>query len=116
MSRLSRDTWLSYAWLTQAGVQWAERDPIGLLAGASPTNGSPGLPLPLPYIYILGKCPCVATEPYNNTITYVHVCYIVRDMCPCVASGGSAISPRSFLYKTMSRTRILKMSNPRSHF
>jgi hypothetical protein len=53
MSRLSRDTWLSYAWLTQAvDVQWAERDPIGLLAGASPTNGSPGLPLPLPYIYI----------------------------------------------------------------
>jgi hypothetical protein len=52
MSRLSRDTWLSYAWLTQAGVQWAERDPISLLAGASPTNGSPGLPLPLPYIYI----------------------------------------------------------------
>jgi hypothetical protein len=52
MSRLSRDTWLSYAWLTQAGVQWAERDPIGLLAGASPTNGSLELSLPLPYIYI----------------------------------------------------------------
>jgi hypothetical protein len=52
MTRLSRDTWLSYAWLTQAGVQWAERDPIGVLAGASPTNGSPGLPLPLPYIYM----------------------------------------------------------------
>jgi hypothetical protein len=51
MSRLNRDTWLSYAWLTQAGVQWAERDLIGVLAGASPTNGSPGLPLPLPYIY-----------------------------------------------------------------
>ena len=59
MSRLSRDTWLSYAWLTQAGVHWAERDPIGLLAGASPTNGSPGLPLPLPYIYI-----------YNEYINY----------------------------------------------
>jgi hypothetical protein len=56
MSRLSRDTWLSYAWLTQAGVQWAERDPIGLLAGASPTNGSPGLLLPLPYIYIYIVC------------------------------------------------------------
>jgi hypothetical protein len=41
-----------YAWLTQAGVHWAERDPIDLLAGASSTNGSPGLPLPLPYIYI----------------------------------------------------------------
>jgi hypothetical protein len=48
MSRLSRDTWLSYAWLTQAGVH----DPIGVLAGASPTNGSLGLPLPLPYIYL----------------------------------------------------------------
>jgi hypothetical protein len=52
MSRLSGDTCLSYAWLTQAGVQVAERDTIGVLAGASPTNGSPGLPLPLPYIYI----------------------------------------------------------------
>jgi hypothetical protein len=44
--------WLSYAWLTQAGVQWAERDPIAVLARASPANGSTELPLPLPYIYI----------------------------------------------------------------
>jgi hypothetical protein len=36
------------------------------------------------YIYILGKCPCVATEPYNNTITYVHVCVIC--ICSCVAT------------------------------
>jgi hypothetical protein len=57
MSHLSGDTCLSYAWLTQAGVQVAERDTIYVLAGASPTNGSPELPLPLPYIYILkGKC------------------------------------------------------------
>jgi hypothetical protein len=72
LQRLSRDTLLSYAWLTQAGVQWADRDPIGLLAGASSTNGSPGLPLSLPYIYniyiyiyiyiyTLVKCPYVAT-------------------------------------------------------
>jgi hypothetical protein len=52
MSRLSRDTWLPYAWLAQAGVQWAEHDLIGVLAGASPTNGSLGLPLSLPYICI----------------------------------------------------------------
>jgi hypothetical protein len=30
-----------------ARVQWADRDLVGVLAGASPTNGSPGLPLPL---------------------------------------------------------------------
>jgi hypothetical protein len=51
LQRLSRDTLLSYAWLTQAGVQWAERDPIDLLVGALSTNGSLGLPLPLLYIY-----------------------------------------------------------------
>jgi hypothetical protein len=28
---------------------------------------------------VLGECPCVATEPYNNTITYVHMCYIVTE-------------------------------------
>jgi hypothetical protein len=49
MSRLIQDSWLSYAWLTHACVQWADRDLVGVLAGASPTNGSPGLPL---YIYI----------------------------------------------------------------
>jgi hypothetical protein len=32
--------------------------------------------LETPAIYIIGKCPCVATEPYNNTITI----YII-DMC-----------------------------------
>jgi hypothetical protein len=53
LSRLSRDSWLSYAWLTRARVQWADRDLVGVLAGAFPTNGSLGLPLPLPYIYIL---------------------------------------------------------------
>jgi hypothetical protein len=52
LSRLIQDSWLSYAWLTHAGVQWADRDLISVLAGASPTNGSPGLPLPLPYICI----------------------------------------------------------------
>jgi hypothetical protein len=52
LSRLIQDSWLSYAWLTHARVQWADRDLVGVLAGASPTNGSPGLPLPLPYIYI----------------------------------------------------------------
>jgi hypothetical protein len=50
--RLIRDSWLSYAWLTQARVQWADRDLVGVLARASPTNGSPELPLSLPYIYI----------------------------------------------------------------
>jgi hypothetical protein len=57
MSRLIRDSWLSYAWLTQASGQWADHD----LAGASPTNGSPGLPLPLPYIYM---CVCVCVFMY----------------------------------------------------
>jgi hypothetical protein len=52
LSHLIRDSWLSYAWLTQARVQWADRDLVGGLAEASPTNESPGLPLPLPYIYI----------------------------------------------------------------
>jgi hypothetical protein len=28
-------------------------------------------------LYELGECPCVATEPYNNTITYVHMCVIL---------------------------------------
>jgi hypothetical protein len=27
------------------------------------------------FILTLGECPCVATEPYNNTKTYVHMCY-----------------------------------------
>jgi hypothetical protein len=45
-------SWLSLAWytLTQACGWWADR----VLAGASPTNGSPGLPLPRSYIYMLG--------------------------------------------------------------
>jgi hypothetical protein len=55
MSRFIQDSWLSYAWLTHARVQWVDRDLVGVLAGASPTNGSPGLPLPLPYIYIYMK-------------------------------------------------------------
>jgi hypothetical protein len=38
------------------------------------------------YIYILGECPCVATEPYNNTITYVYIYYIVIVRCPCVTT------------------------------
>jgi hypothetical protein len=25
----------------------------------------------------LAKCPCVATKPYNDTITYVHMCVIL---------------------------------------
>jgi hypothetical protein len=56
MSCLIRDSWLSYAWLTHAPVQWANRDLVGILAGAFPTNGSPGalftVGQPLPYIYI----------------------------------------------------------------
>jgi hypothetical protein len=35
---------------------------------------------------LLGECPCIATELYNNTVTYVHMCYIVIDMCSCVAT------------------------------
>jgi hypothetical protein len=52
LTRITWDSWLSSAWLTQARVHWADRDLAGVLAGASPTNGSPGLPLPLRYIYI----------------------------------------------------------------
>jgi hypothetical protein len=26
---------------------------------------------------LLRECPCVATEPYNNTITYVHMCVVL---------------------------------------
>jgi hypothetical protein len=33
---------------------------------------------------LLGECPCVATEPYNNTITYVHMCVI--GVCLCVVT------------------------------
>jgi hypothetical protein len=44
------DSWLSTAWLTQSRGCWVDR----VLAGASISKGSPGLPLPLPYIYI--KC------------------------------------------------------------
>jgi hypothetical protein len=29
------------------------------------------------FIVVLGECPCVATEPYNNTIIYVHMCVIL---------------------------------------
>jgi hypothetical protein len=53
LTRITQDSWLSSAWLTQARVHWADRDLAGVLARASPTNGSPGLPLPHPYIYIL---------------------------------------------------------------
>jgi hypothetical protein len=53
LTRITWDSWLSSAWLTQARVHWADRDLADVLAGASPTNGSPGLPLPLPYIYII---------------------------------------------------------------
>jgi hypothetical protein len=35
---------------------------------------------------LLGECPCIATEPYNNTITYLHMCCIVIVMCPCVTT------------------------------
>jgi hypothetical protein len=48
LTRITRDSWLSSAWLTQARVHWADRD----LAGASPTNGSSGLSLLYIYIYI----------------------------------------------------------------
>jgi hypothetical protein len=44
------------------------------------------LRMELIYIYILGECPCVATEPYNNTITYVYIYYIVIVRCPCVTT------------------------------
>jgi hypothetical protein len=57
---------------------------------------------------LLGECPCVATEPYNNMITYVHMCYIVIDMCPCVASEVKD------LYKTLIRNdkHHYNMQNP----
>jgi hypothetical protein len=53
LTRFIRDSWLSSAWLTQARIHWPDRVLAGVLAGASPTNGSPRLPLPLPYIYSL---------------------------------------------------------------
>jgi hypothetical protein len=43
-------------------------------------------PLKSKHFLALGECPCVATEPYNNMKTYVHMCYIVIDMCLCVAA------------------------------
>jgi hypothetical protein len=54
--------------------------------GLPGTNGSPGLPLVCPYIYILGQCPCVATEIYNISINYIctYVLYsyeIEDDIC-----------------------------------
>jgi hypothetical protein len=42
-------------------------------------------PICLPF-RLLDECPCVATEPYNNTITYVYMCYIVIVRCPCFAT------------------------------
>jgi hypothetical protein len=30
----------------------------------------------------IGECTCVTMELYNNTITYVHMCYIVIGMQP----------------------------------
>jgi hypothetical protein len=31
---------------------------------------------------LLGECPCVATETYNTTVTYIqNVCYIVMRKC-----------------------------------
>jgi hypothetical protein len=32
------------------------------------------------YNCLLGECPCVATEPNNNTITYMSLLYVI-DMC-----------------------------------
>jgi hypothetical protein len=46
--------------LTQASGWWADR----VLAGASPTNGSSGLPLPRSYIYIY--------IPQTFTNVYIH--------------------------------------------
>jgi hypothetical protein len=39
-----------------------------------PTSSSPPTP---PLIFRLGECPCVATERYNTTITYVQMCVIL---------------------------------------
>jgi hypothetical protein len=39
-------------------------------------NGVAAYPLTF-FIVVLGECPCVATEPYNNTIIYVHMCIIL---------------------------------------
>jgi hypothetical protein len=62
-------------------ARWVELHCRGGRPGLSLTIGSPGLPLYLPYIlyiYILGECPCVVTETYNTTITYIqNVCYTV---------------------------------------
>ena len=59
------------------------RGVLGVLlqVGAFNIENAPRCILVPPYIYILGECPCVATEPYNNTITYVHI-----GMCSCVAT------------------------------
>jgi hypothetical protein len=56
-------------------------------------------------MYSLGECPCVATEPYNNTITYVYMCYI--DMCSCVAMGVKTVNLH--FIKTTSTTTQSKL-------
>jgi hypothetical protein len=53
------------------------------------------------YIYILGECPCVATEPYNNTKTNVHMCVI--GTCPCDATKHKLTS--------LKRLRALEMDD-----
>jgi hypothetical protein len=84
------DSWLSTAWLTQARGCWADR----VLVGASISRGSPGLPLPLPYIYILGQCPCIATGSYNNSITYIYKCVLY-----CYEMGDDIHEPSEMTLK-----------------
>jgi hypothetical protein len=58
-------------------------------------------------IYILVGCPCVATEPNYNTITYMSLLYVIN-MCPCVATEVKD------LYKTLIRNdkHHYNMQNP----
>jgi hypothetical protein len=43
------------------------------------------------HINILVGCPCVATEPNYNMITYMSLLYVI-DMCSCVAASITGLS------------------------
>jgi hypothetical protein len=112
MSRLIRDSWLSYAWLTQASGQWADHD----LAGASPTNGSPGLPLPLPYIYIyVCVCVCVYVSWWSSWWWWRLLLLLSLSFQPCLPYFLMYLQPVLTYFLAFLSYLILQFGNHVGH-
>jgi hypothetical protein len=71
-----------YCWLAGwlAGVR-GERDRPRLRLRPSPQPHHERHHSPPAFIYLLGGWPCVTTEIYNTTITYVQICCTVMRKC-----------------------------------